>query len=372
MRCREFSGTWFRRITATCTLLATAFPGTSTTAQERAKAPIDVSPMAKKLVDVLKLNGKTEVAMGDFVSPPQSNASAGTAIRIALTEELSARGITIKKRTEWAVVGGYRLENLGLGNGLTAQIEGRIEDRIGTKYFEGTWELGGEPAILTLFGPSSTLPLDQGEEGREKAILASIEAPKATIKGSKVLAGPDSPYAVEVAVASGDAWLPLVPSDSGGLAFVPIKRGQRYSVTLVNDADEDAAVTLTIDGLNVFAFSNNKDYKFVIIPKKSRGRVSGWHRTNEVSDSFLITELAKGAAAEIGLSSSDVGTITATFAAAWPKGSPAPRAEEALMASRGGPIATGRGPEIQAKFKEVERRVGTPRGVVSIRYDKAR
>lgn len=340
------------------------------TRQDGAQGPIDVSKMAAEFERVLRQNGKKEVYVDNFLAPPQTNASAGPAIKIGLVEELTTRGIALKRRTEWSIAGGYRLADVG--GGLAVQLEGRIVDRGGMEVYSGTWDLGGEPAIVSLFGPSSTLPLDKGEDGRKKALRESIEAPKASITGTIVRGGTGSPYGVEISVAANDSWTKLSPKDDEGLAFAPIKRGDRYAVTLYNDSDEDVAVTLTIDGLNIFRFSKNTDYKYVVIPKKSHGMIKGWHRTNEVSDSFLITELAKGVAAETGESGANVGTITATFAAAWPMDASPPKVEEPLLASRGTGNATARGPEIRAKFTEVVRRVGTPRAVVSVRYDKPR
>lgn len=350
-----------------CVLVA-GWPALSP-AQEKRQDGVDVSPIADEIVKVLKRSGKTQVAMGDFTSPPQTNASAGPVIKKNLADELAARGITIKKRTEWGISGRYHLAELA-DKGLAAQIEGRIEDRGGMEVFSGTWDLGEESAIVTLFGPTTALPLNKGEEARKKALRESIEAPKASIQGNLITGGGQSPYALEISAVAGTQQVPLTPADDEGLAFVPIKRGQEYVITLVNDSDEDAAVTITIDGLNIFTFSENKAYRYVIVPKKSRGVIKGWHRTNEVSDAFLITEFAKGAAAEIGASGADVGTITATFAAAWPKDAPAPKAEQPLLASRGGKNATARGPEVQSKYREVERKVGAPRSVISVRYSR--
>ena len=365
------------RLAPLVALVAASLWTASAPAQDGAKGPkkpIEISPLAKELANALNTNGKTVVAMGTFVGPAQSNASAGSAIQFGLIEELKARGIAVKKKeAEWGIVGRYRLADDDKG-AMGVEIEARIEDRVGTEFFSIKWNLSDEPSIVSLFGPTVALPLDKGEDARKKVLRESIVAPKANIKGTRVAAEKESPYAVEIALLKDDDSLtpPLTPVDDEGLAFVPIKRGQRYAVTLVNDSDEDAAVTVTIDGLNIFAFSKNKDYKHVILPKNSKGTIKGWHRTNEKSDSFLITELAKGAAAELGVSSGDVGTITASFAAAWPKDKRPPVADRPLLASRGAGNATARGPEIRAKFEEVERRVGSTRAVVSIRYDKAK
>ena len=50
---------------------------------------------------------------------------------------------------------------------------------------------------------------------------------------------------------------------------------------MINDSDTDAAVTLTIDGLNMFAFSENLDYRYVIVRRRVKVVIRGWHVTNQ-------------------------------------------------------------------------------------------
>ena len=68
--------------------------------------------------------------------------------------------------------------------------------------------------------------------------------------------------------------------------------------------------------------------------------------------------------------STNIGTITAAFAAAWPKGS-LPPDDEAPVA-KGGPSgdATGKGPAVDTTFTEVVREIGRLRASVSVRYTK--
>ncbi|GEM_PF-6843594 len=59
-----------------------------------------------------------------------------------------------------------------------------------------------------------------------------------------------------------------------------------------------------------------EDLAGTILPPRSRFDVVGWHRTNDESDAFLVTEYAKSAAATLD-HRANLGTITASFAAAW-------------------------------------------------------
>src|SRR5581483_3422812 len=125
------------------------------------------------------------------------------------------------------------------------------------------------------------------------------------------------------------------------------------------------------DGLNLFAFAENQDYEYLIVPKKSQGMIVGWPVTTERSDSFQVTSYARSAVA--GLlppDSSNIGTITATFAAAWPKAAKPPSDERASRLALRGADATGRGPSVESRYRIVERVTGAVRSSVSIRYAK--
>jgi len=93
----------------------------------------------------------------------------------------------------------------------------------------------------------------------------------------------------------------------------------------------------------------------------------GWHRTNDASEEFVITEYAKSASALVK-STAPTGVVTAQFAAAWPKDAPTP-ADEPSGQSRSAD-AVGRGVQFEQKFFEVERNIGVTRATVSVRYAK--
>ncbi len=158
--------------------------------------------------------------------------------------------------------------------------------------------------------------------------------------------------------------------EDDGLAFCKIARNELYGIRVYNLSPYDAAVTLTVDGLSVFAFSENKTYTHYIIPAGGKADIVGWHRTNAVADSFRVVGYGESEVARLLPSSSSVGTVTAVFAAAWNAGATPPPDE--APRSKGAPPAdaTGRGPAVAAKFVEVVKDVGVPRSTVSIRYTK--
>jgi hypothetical protein len=106
------------------------------------------------------------------------------------------------------------------------------------------------------------------------------------------------------------------------------------------------------------------------VGKKSSTLVTGWHVDNKESDEFLVTAYAKSAAGQLG-SSANVGTITATFAAAWPRDGKPPADEPASPSERSKSAdATGRGARHKKTWTEVQRRFGVTRDAVSVRYTK--
>jgi hypothetical protein len=161
-----------------------------------------------------------------------------------------------------------------------------------------------------------------------------------------------------------------------GLAFVPLRRDEIYAVRLINRSEFEAAVMLTIDGLSVFAFRESKDpktdkplprYTHIVVPAQGEATVFGWTINDDETDSFQIVALPKGAAAALNVKG-EIGTITASFAAAWPKGSNPPPDEGADNTRAAD--ATGRGPRIGVRVEAVVRDIGKVRASVSVRYTK--
>jgi hypothetical protein len=144
-------------------------------------------------------------------------------------------------------------------------------------------------------------------------------------------------------------------------------------VKISNAAEHDVAATVAIDGLSMFAFSENKGYEVVIIPKSQQGVIPGWHVSNARSDAFQVSEYAKSAVAKLIPSSSSTGTISVSFKAAWPKDA-APPADEGDAKQQGRDAdATARGKPVDAKdtrYNELIRNVGKLRESVSVHYNR--
>jgi hypothetical protein len=336
----------------------------------------ELAVVAKGIAEAVKGLGHDAIAVGEFTGPAQLAATGGPAVAKTLGEELTKNGLTVKRVATVGVKGEFEDVKDKQSGLLAARIKGAVTDRSGKVLFTFSRGVFGDRVLAALFGTTGKLPADLPPKERSAAIEKSLDRPKAHVQGARVAAAADSPYAVEIWVAprSGAKYESRRATLDGGLAFVPIHRGEVFGVRLINKSKFDAAVTLTLDGLNLFAFSDLRDgktgrprYSVVLVGAGEEVFLPGWHRTNEVSEEFVITEYARSAAAQLR-SSAATGTVTAAFAAAWPK-SAAPPPDEPGARARSAD-AVGRGARLQKKYEEEERHVGVVRATVSVRYSK--
>jgi hypothetical protein len=339
----------------------------------------ELTAIAKGIAEAVKGLGHEAIAVGEFTGPAQLAASGGPLIVKTLTEELPKQGLTVQRVSPVGVKGEFEDVKDKQSGLLAARIKGTVSDRSGRVLFTFSRGVFSEAVLAALFGTTAKLPPDLPPPDRNAEVEKSLDKPKVLVQGPRVSAAADSPYAVEIWAAPqpGGKYQPRTATVQDGLAFVPLRRGEVFGVRLINKSPLDAAVTLTIDGLNLYAFSDVKDpktgrprYAVVVVGAGQEVFLRGWHRTNEVAEEFVITEYAKGAAAELK-STAATGTVTAAFAAAWPKDKPPPADEPPSQAgnSRSGD-AVGRGARVAQKFVEVERHVGVVRATVSVRYTK--
>jgi hypothetical protein len=334
---------------------------------------VEMAKMAGQIKLLLDQKGLDAIAVGDFRGPAVLAATAGPVISKALTDELEKAHVNVRRRAELEVRGDYVDVQDKETQFLAVQIKAEIVDRRGERVVvlepRGILDV---TTIVTLIGVTTTLPAGATDKERDRTLTDSVDNRKVSLASTRIAAGADSPYAVEVLVKSGNDYHPRAASvDRDGFAFLKIRRDEIYAIRLINDSPFEAAVTLTIDGLSTLAFSANTNYTHWFVKGKQTLTVLGWHRTNKLSDSFQVTDYAKSPAAEKLSSPATVGTITATFAAAWPQGTPPPQDEPPKIKSGERAIdATGKGPAVETNFREVVRDIGRLRASVSLRYTK--
>jgi hypothetical protein len=319
------------------------------------------------------------VSVGEFTGPRELASSGGPGIAKTLKTELEKLGVTVARSAEVAVKGEYRIVTDVDSNMTALAILARLTDRSGKELLQmDSRAIFDMPSITGLTGATMVAPVGTTRVERDAAIdnaLKTIQKP--TSRGTLISASENSPYALEILVGPDPG--PNTPDlnnyhpraagiDRRNLAFVTIERGEVYAVRVFNKSRFDAAVTLTIDGLNMFAFSDQKSYEFVVVPAGSEAVIVGWHRDNDRSDAFQVSEYSKSAVFRKMPNSSSIGTIHASFRAAWPVGT-TPPSDEFPPGSRDS-SATARGAEVRAQFTEVTRQYGQLREAISVRYNK--
>lgn len=337
-----------------------------------------VGDVCTKLCKYLKSKGETQIAIGQFVGPPQIAATSGPGIVNVFHEHFKSNGIAVVKRANIGLKGEYSLAKMP-NDGVGVKIRGSLVDPFGDVLTDFTFDadtpgyveevIDTHEDVASLLGTTLELYPEDREIDRNKDFRKQILHPKFYVDGHKCGVSEKSPYRIEVLVHGH----PTPVNVADGLGFVKLHKGDIYSVKIYNHSQYDAAVRLSVDGLNVFTFSElrkpdkSPKYKFYIVPAHKVIELKGWHRNNHKVDSFQVTSYADSAAATIH-HTHDIGTITAVFSAAWPKGGKRPHDEG--FTAKGGPNATGFGPPVTQVVKEVQRDVGQMRASISLRYSK--
>ncbi len=335
----------------------------------------ELAEVAKSVQKQLEQFDESAVAIGPFTGPENVPVNAGPGIGQALREELTGLGVKVSPAARLTVNGSYEDAKDKKTRRVFIELTARLVDKGGkTLVVLGARGVFGEEAVAAVLGATAFVPPDTDPKDREAVLVDRIDEPKVYLDGSSVFPAKASPYGIEVLVKQGDRYNPPKPEVRDGLAYVPLKRDDVYAVRLINNTAHEAAVTLSIDGLNVFAFSTLRDPKkgtpllsTFVVPAKSTVTVKGWPIDLGRSDEFLVTDYAQSAAAELKVGTAKLGVIHAGFAACWPKDGPVPPDEPA-----GGKAAnaTGRGAPIETPFKTVERKFGVLRASVSVRYNR--
>lgn len=348
----------------------------------------ELGALATQIKALLDKEKQDAIAVGEFTGPSHLPGSGGS-IKMVLTEELRKKGVTVKAGARnFEVKGDYRdyidpkTDDGRGGKFMGVKITARVFDANGDQvvsYPIPVRVVHGNTETMVVMGVTADIGAQGDAQTRNKKIQDSIYKPTssgnnngAVINGSRVSASATSPYGVEIRVKQPDGrYVARKPVLQNGLAYVPLKRDETYAIAISNQSPMDAGVQLSIDGLSVFAFSEqrNKDgqpFTRIICPKGT-SQIEGWFINDKKSDEFEIVPKAKCAASQFQ-GKGNIGTITVAFGAAWPKGQRP--ADEMRFARSAEDLGTGRGKRIDKSYDVVEREYGPIRAVVSIRYTK--
>src|SRR5262249_46002614 len=163
--------------------------------------------------------------------------------------ELPKQGLEVKRVATVGVKGEFedvKDKQTGL---LAVRIKGTVTDRSGQVLFTFSRGVFSETVLAALFGTTAKLPTDLPSSERNAKLEKSLDNPTVHVQGSRVSAAADSPFAVEIVASPkpGGQYRPRVATVDGGLAFVPLSRGEVFGVRLINKSAHETAVTLAID-----------------------------------------------------------------------------------------------------------------------------
>jgi hypothetical protein len=364
-----------------------------------------LKPLAKRIRAIVREERQTTIGVGDFSGPEGFEANYGPGIQLLLSQELEAleRGI-VKPKSALSVKGSYEYQSIDDPQvqdklrviKLYVEVHGptgKIVSRLAKELRDKPVVIKDSEVIAAMIAPGPIrLDPNMGRKDLNDHIREVAEKPAFEPSGTRIRCSAKSRFGVELLVAplqdapaNMEEWekvparAPVADSPSK-LPHVDIKQGEVYAVRVYNDTRHDAGVTLTIDGIDVFTFSEVREparkkypagrpkYTHFIIRKSEAKIITGWHRTNKAADSFLVTEYGKGAVSLVPAAGrSKVGVLTVTFALAW-KGKNVP--EEEKGSRNAGGNETGFGPPVKVKQREVSRHIGVIREVVSVRYTR--
>jgi hypothetical protein len=233
--------------------------------------------------------------------------------------------------------------------------------------------------IAALEGSTLAIDPEDDERDQNRDLRDHLENPaahQAHLREDRISSHAGSPYSLSIAAKPRDMpsspAMKLTPTlDKDGRAHVSIDVGQCYELTLHNGSDQEIAIGVRVDGIDVFTFSEDCDpqtgrptsSRFVVDPHGST-TVYGWYKTGDASRSdnfqqFLITEYGHGAASQMPSESlGKIGVITVAISNSHKPGD---------GRARGG-AETGFGPPVKVNVQRVERVIDPPHDFISVRY----
>jgi hypothetical protein len=325
--------------------------------------------IAVHVAEVLREQKETAIIVGDFTAPPRLKASGGAGVRQLVIKAMIAEKIDVRDDARLQMVGSFantEEENRADGE-IGLQVKAQLLDENDREVDKFNIKVFGA-AALQITGGTAELPPDAPPEKRKEIQDAAIKKPEAAIVGTETRAIDNSTYGVEVLVNDGADLVSRQPKIVAGRSFVPLHRGEKYVVRLHNRSTIEAAVLLTIDGLSMFSFSTEGNFASqVIVAPGSSADVTGWYFAGDDTRAFLITSYPDSAAGKKGVPTSSVGVITATFAATWEPEDDPPADE---TGARGSDTATGIGERTGQRWVPINRVIGKPRSIVSVRYNR--
>jgi hypothetical protein len=349
---------------------------------------LDLGPLAKDLKALLKAQGQKDIAVGEFTGPPGQQGGGGAGLQQGLIAALKAVGVGIDAGANLYVKGDYLFDEDSdrdydrsvLRVMLTVRDKrGKplldLEKKVRKKKIDKKVEIRNLREQIKAAGGTTSFPLNFTNADAAEEFYKRLKKPSVHLAGTRIQAVEGSPYSIEIRARKGRKGRAAARKPTlgkKGLAFVALAPGELYEIHIKNNSRFDVAVSVHIDGLDTFTFSDVKNettgrplYSHYVIPAGSEDKIKGWHRDNDKVDAFEVTGFGESEAAKLLKGNATVGTITVLFHPAWKGKKPPDGARSAA-----GDLGTKRGPPLREKRKEVRRTIGALREAISVRYHR--
>jgi hypothetical protein len=201
------------------------------------------------------------------------------------------------------------------------------------------------------------------------ALAQDSVKPQVAIAGNGFVARPtpDSKYGVCLFTMKDGALARMPVTNVEGLAIVDLAMDQEFGVIVVNDSGEDVGASISIDGVNIFNFSQIPEYKsqgkMWIGPQG--GQIDGWYHHDKESRKFRMGKYDDSVAAQMGVTEG-LGGITVTFYAEQKGGARG-------IGSRGlrSDVGIGQGTVVASDYHTKSGHFGDLIAAVTVRYQSA-
>lgn len=316
------------------------------------------------------------VSVDEFTS---LSGTAGPGIANALISALSRQKVDRKDDARGRVGGTFRVAEDRTTREQVAVINVRVRNaRTDQVLSRKDYQVSGVAALARLFGGSGEVRPREAGGVRPRKDTFSPGAGRPHVDGTRLLAAAGSPYVVTVLVADEPEgpFREVRPTEDDDGVRVAFRRDQFYRLRVTNGTGRMTAVMLTVDGLNMFAYSKEKGrdsstLRYVLLDPKMTATVAGWFRTHKVSEAFQFVSVRESAVGELK-STSGVGTLTLSFAPATEVTAKAGAASDRSPDEPAGRLtSTGRGPLVRAEYERGGPvRTDEVAAVLSLRYSR--
>lgn len=329
--------------------------------------------------EILANTKQQPVTVGQFSPTGLPDSNSGPGVEQLLT---AALGQLAKADARFEVKGDYALVKSKADPALReAKVTARLFDKdTGDElvHLRLDVRLNNTATIAEVLQVTAALSPAGSREERVREVERAAKEPAVFVHGpdnTLVSAKEGSPFTVAVlAKRNGDGGpaKPRPAKAEKGLAVVAVERDEVYEVKVANNSDHEVAVGLTIDGIDQFHFTEERNDKGAprfthwIMPAKTELPIVGWHKTADPTRtdnvlSFLVTGYGEGAVSKAGAARGKVGVLHVSFAQCRPL-APGGRSKSGNE--------TGFGAPREVKQKVVSYEIDPPHEFVAVRYTR--